>query len=456
MPIRHIRIKKESECELMFFGITPMGGYNYTANISINNGSFGIGAFFGGLLRELATSFGIGSVFGYRAPVVYSGNTINGMGGNVYGALNNTHSIADERFSNLKQIFPKYNVLKNPDGTFILANKDGSGIEMTGSYKELIEKAEEDGKKAKTQGSEKEKTDTSTPSSEEPASTPTSNEPSSTPTSSDPSSTPTSSDPSSTPTSSDPSSTPTSSDPSSTPTSSDPSSTPTSSDPSSTPTSEEPSSSEKSQKSESKKQKTQGAKASKNRSPKGWYRANNVNEGKIAGLLTPGSTPMQVLNKILQGKMDYLSNDDRVLLAKELERKNPSIFSKGKVKAGADLGKLDIPTINYIKENYVEDVKITSTGRKQYSRKKANSTKSKEHGSANSNPNTIKGKNGYYASKGKDGWHYYDPSGTAISGAEFKKYCPTIYNTTIQGHAQVKSPGTVGQSNGYMGSHLRR
>ncbi len=447
MPIRHIRIKKESECELMFFGITPMGGYNYTANISINNGSFGIGAFFGGLLRGLATSFGIGSVFGYRAPVVYSGNTINGMGGNVYGALNNTHSIADERFSNLKQIFPKYNVLKNPDGTFILANKDGSGIEMTGSYKELIEKAEEDGKKAKTQGSEKEKTDTSTPSSEEPASTPTSNEPSSTPTSSDPSSTPTSSDPSSTPTSSDPSSTPTSSDPSSTP---------TSSDPSSTPTSEEPSSSEKSQKSESKKQKTQGAKASKNRSPKGWYRANNINEGKIAGLLTPGSTPMQVLNKILQSKMDYLSNDDRVLLAKELERKNPSIFSKGKVKAGADLGKLDIPTIKYIKENYVEDVKITSTGRRQYSRKKANNTKSKEHGSANSNPSTIKGKNGYYASKGKDGWHYYDPSGTAISGAEFKKYCPTIYNTTIQGHAQVKSPGTVGQSNGYMGSHLRR
>ena len=434
MPIRHIRIKKESECELMFFGITPMGGYNYTANISINNGSFGIGAFFGGLLRGLATSFGIGSVFGYRAPVVYSGNTINGMGGNVYGALNNTHSIADERFSNLKQIFPKYNVLKNPDGTFILANKDGSGIEMTGSYKELIEKAEEDGKKAKTQGSEKEKTDTSTPSSEEPASTPTSNEPSSTPTSSDPSSTPTSSDPSSTPTSSDPSSTPTSSDPSSTPTSSDPSSTPTSSDPSSTPTSEEPSSSEKSQKSESKKQKTQGAKASKNRSPKGWYRANNANEGKIAGLLTPGSTPMQVLNKILQSKMDYLSNDDRVLLAKELERKNPSIFSKGKVKAGADLGKLDIPTIKYIKENYVEDVKITSTGRRQYSRKKANNTKSKEHGSANSNPSTIKGKNGYYASKGKDGWHYYDPSGTAISATEFKNLCPKIYESTTKHH----------------------
>jgi len=434
VPIRHIRIKKESECELMFFGITPMGGYNYTANISINNGSFGIGAFFGGLLRGLATSFGIGSVFGYRAPVVYSGNTINGMGGNVYGALNNTHSIADERFSNLKQIFPKYNVLKNPDGTFILANKDGSGIEMTGSYKELIEKAEEDGKKAKTQGSEKEKTDTSTPSSEEPASTPTSNEPSSTPTSSDPSSTPTSSDPSSTPTSSDPSSTPTSSDPSSTPTSSDPSSTPTSSDPSSTPTSEEPSSSEKSQKSESKKQKTQGAKASKNRSPKGWYRANNANEGKIAGLLTPGSTPMQVLNKILQSKMDYLSNDDRVLLAKELERKNPSIFSKGKVKAGADLGKLDIPTIKYIKENYVEDVKITSTGRRQYSRKKANNTKSKEHGSANSNPSTIKGKNGYYASKGKDGWHYYDPSGTAISATEFKNLCPKIYESTTKHH----------------------
>lgn len=45
----------------------------------------------------------------------------------------------------------------------------------------------------------------------------------------------------------------------------------------------------------------------------------------------------------------------------------------------------------------------------------------------------AKGNNGYYVTKDKDGnIRYYDPKGKEISGAEFKKHCPSIYDS-VQG-----------------------
>ena len=161
----------------MFFNIFPMGGYRSITNININNGSLGIGAFFGGLLGGLATSFGIGSIF--RPKTAYpqynnydnnnnNYNYYNTAGGNLYNTLNNTQMIGDERLSNLKLVYPKHNVLQNPDGTYLLVNKDGSGVEASGSYKELIQKAEEEGQKAKTEGDNASKTE-DTPKAETPA-----------------------------------------------------------------------------------------------------------------------------------------------------------------------------------------------------------------------------------------------------------------------------------------------
>lgn len=55
----------------------------------------------------------------------------------------------------------------------------------------------------------------------------------------------------------------------------------------------------------------------------------------------------------------------------------------------------------------------------------------------------AKGNNGYYVTKDKDGnIRYYDPKGKEISGAEFKKHCPSIYDS-VQGIKTRKKYDTV-------------
>ena len=407
----------------------PMGrNVSITNNVTIKNGPSGFWGFMGGLFSGLG--------MGICMP---SFNTSINSG--VYGMLNGMQQQGhkgelslDQKKNNLSELFKDFgytSVINNGDGTFTL---HGGGKDVkTLPYDEAIKYAESLGAKDQGTSTSSTGTTTSTPSSQTTQTT------------------------GSTQTTQTTGSAQTSQETGSTQTTQTTGSAQTSQETEGTGATSSTSTSTGQTSGARGTARAQGAAASGSKSPKGWYRANNSNEGSIGGLLTPGTTAAEVLNKILQGKMDYLSNADRELLAKELERKNPSIFEGGKVKAGADIGKFDIPSIKYIQDNYVGNTTTTSNGRVQYDRKKADEAKSKEHGSPNTHSNsTIKGTNGYYATKGSDGWHYYDPSGTAISGAEFKKYCPTIYNTTIQGHVQVKSPGTVGQSNGYMGSHLRR
>lgn len=65
-------------------------------------------------------------------------------------------------------------------------------------------------------------------------------------------------------------------------------------------------------------------------------------------------TASAVLDKLLSAKVDYLSSADRTQLTKELIHNNPSVFDQsGKVKAGANFDKLDVPSIKYIKDKYV-------------------------------------------------------------------------------------------------------
>lgn len=55
----------------------------------------------------------------------------------------------------------------------------------------------------------------------------------------------------------------------------------------------------------------------------------------------------------------------------------------------------------------------------------------------------AKGNNGYYVTKDKDGnIRYYNPKGKEISGAEFKKHCPSIYDS-VQGIKTRKKYDTV-------------
>ncbi len=163
--------------------------------------------------------------------------------------------------------------------------------------------------------------------------------------------------------------------------------------------------------------------------PSGWYRADTQHaEGKYLKL-NKCKSATEAMNKILSGKMDYLSGTDKEALAKELAHNNPSVFNKdGSVKANANWDKLDVPSAKYIKQKYVKNVSYDSnSGKVTYSSKKGGtytnaSTVSRAGGK------TIRGKNGYYVTFSKGVAHYYDPNGNEIKDENvFKGKCPNIY-----------------------------
>ena len=170
--------------------------------------------------------------------------------------------------------------------------------------------------------------------------------------------------------------------------------------------------------------------------PNGWYRADTQsNEGKNLKL-SDCKTAREVLNKILSSKMDYLSTQDRDRLLTELIKYNPSVFeSNGDVKQDADFDKLDVPSINYIKTQYIngDGTYNSKTGAVTYNSKKdgqvsGQSTINDQHN------NIVRGKNGYYVKRGStsQGNTYYNNKGQKIDGDEFKKYCPNIYKIVNQ------------------------
>ena len=95
----------------------------------------------------------------------------------------------------------------------------------------------------------------------------------------------------------------------------------------------------------------------------GWYRADTQsNEGKNLQL-NKCTSANAVLEKLLSAKMDYLSNTDRAALCKELIKYNPSVFNAdGTVKQNANFDKLDVPSIDYIKNKYVQNGSIKRNG----------------------------------------------------------------------------------------------
>lgn len=163
--------------------------------------------------------------------------------------------------------------------------------------------------------------------------------------------------------------------------------------------------------------------------PAGWYRADTGHaEGKSLKLNQCKSATV-AMNKILSFKMDYLSSSDREALTKEFIRNNPSVFNKdGTVKAGANWDKLDVPSIKYIKQKYVDGA-TGSEGKVTYTSKKDKRSYTNDSTVLRAGGKVIRGKNGYFVTFAKGTARYYDPAGNPIRPEEFKKHCPNIYHT---------------------------
>ena len=163
--------------------------------------------------------------------------------------------------------------------------------------------------------------------------------------------------------------------------------------------------------------------------PAGWYRADTGHaEGKSLKL-NQCKSATTAMTKILSFKMDYLSSSDREALTKELIRNNPSVFNKdGTVKAGANWDKLDVPSIKYIKQKYVDGATY-SKGKVTYTSKKDKGQHTNASTSRGAGGQTIRGKNGYFVTFAKGTARYFDPAGNPIRPEEFKKHCPNIYKT---------------------------
>lgn len=163
--------------------------------------------------------------------------------------------------------------------------------------------------------------------------------------------------------------------------------------------------------------------------PAGWYRADTGHaEGKSLKL-NQCKSATAAMNKILSAKMDYLSGSDREALTKELIRNNPSVFNKdGTVKAGANWDKLDVPSIKYIKQKYVDGA-TGSNGKVTYTSKKDKRSYTNDSTVLRAGGKVIRGKNGYFVTFAKGTARYYDPAGNPIRPEEFRKHCPNIYHT---------------------------
>lgn len=173
--------------------------------------------------------------------------------------------------------------------------------------------------------------------------------------------------------------------------------------------------------------------------PDGWYRADTQSsEGKSLNLKSCTSANA-VLNKLLNHKMDVLSDTDRAALCKELIKANPSVFnSDGTVKANANFDKLDIPSINYIKQKYTGNITYNKTaGTGTYKSKATGETVTQNSTMQGAGGRTIKGKNGYSVQISNSGNIYFDNKGNKISADEFKKACPSIYASVTKASAQT-------------------
>ena len=159
--------------------------------------------------------------------------------------------------------------------------------------------------------------------------------------------------------------------------------------------------------------------------PEGWYRAPKGGDGQAMienQSLRTGMSARQVTDIILNNKVNYLSPADRNKLAAEVEKYNPSIFKDGKVKEGADLNKLDIPSIDYIKKNYVG----SSSGMKTTNGTQEATGKYSNHNIGQ----TVKSNTGRYAKQIDGKWHYFAQDGTELNETHVRKNDPELWANT--------------------------
>ena len=347
------------------------GNFSYTENVNIQNGPSGFWGFMTGLTQGL---FG-GGMFGM------------GMGGGIFGLLNSRQAATpqgpsqtqgeDAHLKNLTDFYGKSYIIKShpdKDGIYQAVPKDG-GKPIEGTYDELMEKLA-------SGGSEPTVAPTAAPS-EAPTAAPTA-APSEAPTAA--------------------------------PTAA-PSEAPTES-PTVSPT-------------DGSRSRAGVSGGRRSASPDGWYRAeqNNQDGKAVLKAIRPGMSARQVTDIILNNKVNYLSPEDRNKLAKDVERNNPSVFQDGKVKEGFDPSKLDIPSIDYIKKNYVgsgKDIKATKKDGTKKATGKYNGA-SGEHKIGQ----TITGKTGRYAKQIDGRWHYFAKDGTELNEATIRQRDPDLFAKTI-------------------------
>lgn len=163
-------------------------------------------------------------------------------------------------------------------------------------------------------------------------------------------------------------------------------------------------------------------------SPKGWYRATSDKSPTINGASPQGKSASQLTSLVLGTKlMGSLTAKQQAELRDEIIRKNPSVFDKnGNPKPGADYSKLDVPSMQYIKEKYT----LAKSG-------------SRAHDDIYSGTIKHKAKNGDYVKLDKNGnYRFYNKNGQAMTEIEFRKQHPTINISNIRGGGYSSQKGT--------------
>ena len=171
--------------------------------------------------------------------------------------------------------------------------------------------------------------------------------------------------------------------------------------------------------------------------PEDWYKAPTGGDGQSMiqkGTLRAGMSARQVTDIILNNKVNYLSAADRNKLAAEILHYNPSIFKNGKVVEGADLSKLDLPSVNYIKNKYVESRKVAAHN--------GTGTYTNKSGQTNNITKTVTSSKERRAKLENGKWHYYAKDGTELKESRIPGLDKDLWNKTHPATKQIDITNT--------------
>lgn len=189
------------------------------------------------------------------------------------------------------------------------------------------------------------------------------------------------------------------------------------------------------------KNKPAASKYRKGQDLRGWYKLDNSRtEGNpIMAMVkskTGRATAQDVVNTILKGKMDYLSEADRADLVKQMIANNPSVFDENGnayPNGGSNWSKLDIPSSEALKDKYVKANTTTTFNRKNGKVTYTNKSGVKytvESPMTDKNKHIIRGQNGYSVEYKKGGGLIFrNNNGNIIDEKEFAKTCKNMYKS---------------------------